>query len=123
MKLFTKEIQTEAKKFPLYSQENKGDKAMVWAKYFMPTGRYTAYVTEMTIEALHEFKGKQAVEGSAFGYCLSPFGSDCDEWGYFDLNEWNEVKGPMGLGIERDMYWTPMTVGELKAKLDERGHA
>lgn len=123
MKLFTKEIQSGAKKFPLYSQDSKGDEAMVWAKYFHPVGRYTAYITEMTIDALDEFKGKQSVEGRAFGYCLSPLGPDCDEWGYFDLNEWNEMQGPMGLGIERDMNWTPMTVGELKAKLDERGHA
>jgi hypothetical protein len=38
-------------------------------------GRYTYYVTEWDGEDL------------LFGYVLSPLGSDCDEWGYTSLSE------------------------------------
>ena len=122
-KLFTKEVQAQAGNFPLYSQDAKGDDAVVWAKFFHPVGRYTAYVTEMDVKVLEEKGNLQKVEGQAFGFCLSPFGPDCDELGYFDLAEWVEYRGKFGLGIERDMYWTPITLGEVKAKINEQGAA
>ena len=33
------------------------------------------------------------------------------ELGYVGLNELQAVRGPWGLGIERDLYWTPKTRG------------
>ena len=64
--------------YPLGSQEGRGDEALVVVKYFFPAGRYTLYVTEA------EFDGDDA---QLFGYCLSPFGEDSDEWGYASLAE------------------------------------
>jgi len=29
------------------------------------------------------------------------------EWGYFSLKELESVRGPLGLGIERDIYFKP----------------
>ena len=40
-----------------------------------------------------------------FGY-VSIFGDWNDEWGYFSLAELESYKGPLGIGIERDLYWT-----------------
>jgi transcriptional regulator with XRE-family HTH domain len=39
-----------------------------------------------------------------FGYCLSPFGEDCDEWGYASLAELQATR-VRGLTIERDLHF------------------
>jgi len=44
------------------------------------------------------------------------------ELGYFSLCELEEAKGPLGLPIERDLYFKPKTLKELK-ELHERGQA
>lgn len=63
-----------------------------------------------------------AVEGSRegddlmfYGYVVSPLGPDCDEWGYFSLNELQAVQYPLKVngrvaghvGLERDKWWKP----------------
>lgn len=49
-----------------------------------------------------------------FGFCVSPLGSDCDEWGYTSLTELLSVR-VRGLAIERDLHlpFATRTVGEL----------
>lgn len=115
-KLFTKVVLANAKNYPLYSQDSKGDETVFWAKFFDPCGRYTFYVSEMEVEVISELGMRQMVEGTAFGYVVSPLGPDCDELGYTDLNEMSTVKNRYGLTMERDMHFSPMTMGELKAK-------
>ena len=34
---------------------------------------------------------------------------------YFSLRELQAAKGPLGLHIERDMYWIPKTIAQIKA--------
>ena len=46
--------------------------------------------------------------------------SDYPELGYFSLSELQDLKGPMGLSIERDMYFKPIRLSEIK-KLHEPG--
>lgn len=104
-----------AKAFPLYSQDGKGDEAIVWAKYFLPASRYTLYVTEMDIEKIVALGNRQIASGLTFGYVLSPFGPDCDELGYASLDELCTVKDKFGNGLERDMYFSPTTIGDVKA--------
>lgn len=61
----------------LYSTDGTNDNPMdniAQARIFGP-GRYTYYVTE--------WDGKDLL----FGYVLSPLGSDCDEWGYTSISE------------------------------------
>ena len=100
MKLMTKEV---AKTIPaLYSQDGKGDDAIVYTKLFDPSGRYTLYITE--------FDGKDRL----FGYCVSPLGPDCDEWGYASLAELQATRNRFGLGLERDLHWKPTRWGEVK---------
>jgi hypothetical protein len=87
----TKEL--EERFLKVGSQENIKDPVIV-AKFFNPTGAGTWYATE------YDPKDKMF-----FGY-VSIFGDWNDEWGYFSLNELESYKGPWGLGIERDLYWT-----------------
>ena len=74
---------------------------IAYVKVFGP-GRFTYFVTE--------WDGEDTV----FGYCVSPLGPDCDEWGYSSIAEWEAV-GP--LPIERDLYFDPKPVGEALAEL------
>ena len=46
MKLWTKELEQKAIKFPLYSQDGKGKRAKVLVKYFNPYGTGTWIITE-----------------------------------------------------------------------------
>ena len=41
----------------------------------------------------------------------------CKELGYFLLSELEEVRGPMGLPIERDLYWQPKTLEEIAPEM------
>lgn len=89
MKLMTEEL--EALFPPLYSTEGKDPKEVkVKAKYFAPFNGWTWYATE--------YDPKQRI---FFGYVR---GLE-NELGYFSLDELQSVKGPLGLGIERDLYF------------------
>ena len=100
MKLLTKEIIAEFKKIGL--QENKKSEDVICvAKFFDPTGSWTWYATELYSSGATFF-------GLVDGFEL--------EWGNFSLSELQSVKGPLGLGIERDMYCgTPKKLSEFKA--------
>lgn len=101
MKLMTKEL--EAKIPALYSTESveMQDKVLI-AKFFDPTGSWTWYVAEGRRE-----EGDYLFFGLVDGMER--------EWGYFSLNELQSVKGRFGLGIERDLYFTPCKVSELRS--------
>ena len=99
-KFITKEI---LKKIPaLYSQDGKGDDAVVYAKWFSPWSNWTWFDTEFDPKT-----------GIAFGLVV---GLET-ELGYFDINEMQEVNGPFGLKIERDMYFSPKTLREVKNEI------
>ena len=40
-----------------------------------------------------------------------------DELGYFSLAELEGIRGPLGLGIERDLHWSETTLEALRLKL------
>ena len=99
MKLMTKEIR---KKLPrLYEQDDKGGGAVAYVKFFTPDSSWTFWATE--------FDG----EDTFFGLVDGQF----KELGYFSLNELQKVHGPMGLPIERDLYWKPKTLKEIAPEL------
>ena len=106
MKLLTKAL---LKKLPkLYSNENVPPEEQVAVlKIFDPTGRYMFYVTEGE---------ERENDVLLYGYAISPLGPDCDEWGYASLNELQAVKGRLGLGLERDIYFSPTKISELIEK-------
>lgn len=97
MKLLTEEIRKSLP--PLRSTEGQGDDAVVRAKFFHPASRYTLFVTE--------FDG----EDTLYGWCVSPLGADCDEWGYTSLAELASLR-VLGLGVERDLYFEPRPLRE-----------
>ena len=96
MKLLTKEL--EAKLPPLYSQDGKGDDAMVIVKFFTPDSNWTWYATEY-----------DPIERVFFGLVD---GLDM-ELGYFSLDELESLRGPLGLPIERDIYFTSVPLSSL----------
>ena len=116
MKLLTKEV-AEALP-PLYSQDGKGKEAKVVVKFFTPTSSFTWFVTEasaVTPEGeylpLKEAEGKVIEDTILYGFVTSHLCPD-GEWGYASLNELIAVKGPLGLGVERDRFFRPRPVRE-----------
>ena len=101
MKLLTKVIENKVPS--LYSTDGLGNKAVVCAKFFTPDSSFTWYLLELDKETK-----------DCFGLVTSNLNYYEPEYGYFSLNELMTVKGPMGLSVERDMYFDSMTVGELK---------
>lgn len=99
MKLLTQEIRKKLP--PLYSQEDKGGKAIVQVKFFTPDSNWTWYATE--------FDGEDTFFGFVHGFEK--------ELGYFSLKELESVRGPMGLPIERDLYWSPKTLEEIAPEM------
>jgi len=108
MKLLTKEIRKKLP--PLYSQDGKGGKAVVYVKYFTPSSSWTWFATEG--EPVLDESGKE-VDFRFFGLVD---GHD-KELGYFVLSELEEVQGPMGLPIERDLYFKPKTLEEIAPEM------
>ena len=108
MDLLPSHTRAEFALYPIGSQEGRGDKAVVIVKFFFPTGRYTFYATE------GEPQGNDFL---FFGYCVSPLGADCDEWGYVTLSELRSVK-VRGLTMERDLHFpiAERTVGEARTR-------
>jgi len=100
MKLLTKEL---LKKFR--AQGNTDGKPTneikIIAKFFNPTGPGTWYA----IEYLED-------EKLFFGF-VSLFNDFNDELGYFSLKELESYKGPLGIGIERDVYFGEHTLEEI----------
>lgn len=96
MKLLTKEIRNKLPK--IYSQEKKGDDAIAFVKFFTPDSNWTWYATE--------FDGEDTFFGLIKGFET--------ELGYFSLQELQKTLGPLGLKIERDIYWSPKTLREIK---------
>ena len=88
---------------PLYSQEHNPDpQAMI--KYFTPDAGWTWYALEYSPQ-----------ERLFFGLVV---GLDV-ELGYFSLDELYEIRGKLGLPVERDMWFLPTRLSDLR-KMHER---
>ena len=96
MELLPKDVQETLP--PIGSQEGKGMDAIAQVKFFTPTSNWTWWATEYD-PATRTFFG--LVEGFE------------RELGYFSLDELQEAQGPFGLGVERDLYWTPKPLKEV----------
>ena len=102
MKLLTEEIK---KQLPaLYSQEEVSD-PLVTVKYFTPDSSWTWYIIE----------GSEQSDGDWMFFCkasshLCPEG----ELGYVMLSELEQVRGSLGLSVERDLYFTSKPLSQCK---------
>jgi len=110
MKLLTEEIRKILS--PLYSQDGKGGKAIAYLKLFTPDSSFTWWITEGS--PIKDENGAE-VDFHFFGLVEG----QCKELGYISLKELEEVRGPMGLPIERDLYWQPKTLEEIAPEMFE----
>lgn len=101
MKLITKEIEKKLEQSPLYSQE-KNDNPEIVVKFFTPDAQWTWFVIE----------GEKRPDGDwlFFGYVV---GLE-SELGYFTLSQLQEVRGPYGYPIERDMYFDGKHLNDVR---------
>lgn len=84
---------------PLYANEALGMTALAVVKYFTPDSDYTWYASE--------FDGEDIFFGLVVGAFM--------ELGYFSLSELQSVRGHLDLPVERDLYFDPKPLAELKA--------
>ena len=114
MKIITAPIQKALDSNPLNSKDGQGTDAKVILKLF-GGGRFTFLVTEA--EKVVNTSGD---DYTVYGYCVSPLGPDCDEFGYASLNELLSLKFQFELGIERDRSVTPgrYTVADLITEVE-----
>ena len=102
MKLLTQEIK---KTLPaLYSQDEVADPIAI-VKYFTPDSSWTWLILE----------GSEQENGDWMFFCkaishLCPEG----ELGYVMLSELEQIKGPLGLSVERDLYWSEKPLSQCK---------
>ena len=98
MKLLTKELE---KRIPLlYATENiKTENKTVHIKYFTPDSNWSWFVVE--------YNPKDRI---FFGFIQGLY----PEWGYFSLDELEQIKGPLGLEIERDLHFTAKKIKDIK---------
>ena len=82
---------------PLYSCENEEDPT-VQCKFFTPDSSWSWYATG--------FDGQDIFFGLVVGLET--------ELGYFSLSELKSVRGPLGLPIERDMYFEPKPLSAVR---------
>jgi DUF2958 family protein len=108
MKLLPEELKQQLP--PLYSQEHVED-PLVMCKFFHPLSPWTWYAYEGSPvdEDGYYDTDKEKVDFVFFGWVNGDF----PELGYFSLSELEAVN-VMGLGIERDLHFTPMRLSEVK---------
>src|SRR4051812_37346917 len=95
MKLLTEALKKQLP--PLYSQEHVKD-PLALVKFFTPDSSWAWYGIE--------FDGTDLF----FGWVEGTF----PELGYFSLSELEAARGPWGLPIERDLWFKPTPLSNLK---------
>ena len=83
----------------LYTTDGESD-PNVWVKLFTPDSIWTWYVIEWDGDDL------------CFGFVV---GHDQD-LGYFSLAEIDGVRGGLGLPVERDLYFTPCRLSNVRLR-------
>ena len=86
---------------PLGATDGQGGQAVAVVKLFTPDSSWTWFAVE--------FDGDDLFFGLVDGLEM--------ELGYFSLAELESVRGPLGLPIERDRFWTRKTLGEIAPSL------
>jgi len=105
MKLLTKELEH---KLPALGSQDEVTDPMVHVKFFNPMGSWQWFAIEYDPETRTFF-------GFVHGFE--------DELGYFTLTELEGIMVEFGLGIERDRYWAPRPLSEVKDAIAKYGRA
>jgi len=97
MKLMTKELKKIIP--PFYSSEDvELDDKMLYTKFFLPDADFTWFIFEYDKESNTVFAMVDGLDR---------------ELGYASIEELEQVRGHMGLHIERDIYFKPTRYGNL----------
>ena len=105
MKLMTDEIERAFKKYPLYSQDGKAEKAKIVVKYFGSSA-----ATWLITEGKKEKNGDWTFYGFVTLGLPNMFDHDSLlwEWGYVTLKELERLRfPPFGMPVERDILVEP----------------
>lgn len=86
----------------LYASENETD-PLVRVKLFTPDSNWSWFITEVS----------QSDGDTCFGLVI---GLEV-ELGYFSLSELSQVRGVLGLPVERDLYFTPKSLSEVQKEV------
>jgi hypothetical protein len=100
MELLTQEIRDALPAYGSTEDVPLADKIVV-VKFFNPCGSWTWYAVEGEPCEDGDFEFWGLVDGFEM------------EWGPWVLSELQSVRGPLGLGIERDLYFTPKPLREV----------
>ena len=97
------------RKFILWGCDGVKDKPDLQArwKFFDPCGAATWFIAEAEEVVLMD--GTPDLQ--MFGWC--DMGMGFPELGYVMLSDLASVKGPLGLGIERDIFWDSVPMSEV----------
>lgn len=101
MKLVTKEVEN---KMPKINETSNQKDPICLVHYFNPQGAGNWFGIEYDKET-----------GIMYG-CASIFGDHNDELGDFSIKELEDYRGMFGMSIERDLYWDPKPLSEVKAQ-------
>jgi len=112
MELLTADLRHQLSANRIDGQENAaiGQAELDYApvlKLFTPWAQATWLLTELNEDT-----------GILFGLC--DLGLGCAELGYVSLQELEQVKGPVGLTIERDVHWKPKATLSVYAEAARR---
>lgn len=91
----------------MYATEALGLAAKAKVKFFTPDSNWTWYVSE--------FDGEDICFGLVIGFVA--------EFGYFSLSELEQIRGPSGLPVERDLAFEPKALDELRDHYKREGWA
>ncbi len=91
-------------------KELPSEELMIITKFFTPDSFWTWY-------AVSASQDEKTGEVQFFGYVDGFY----PELGYFSLSELEKVRGPLQLPIERDLYWEPRPLADVKREIEKRG--
>jgi hypothetical protein len=111
------DAETRAKLPELYSGEEKGRHACS-GEVFTPDAGWTWYASEGSYV---DEDGYYDTDKPKVDYIMFGLVSGLEvEYGYFSLRELESVRGSLGLPIERDLYFEPKPLRELKEMHDQQ---
>lgn len=97
----------ETDELPTYD-EMVDDDPLCKVKLFQVGSRWTYYIAAVT---------RYDEQTVMTGFCVSPLGADCDEFGDSSLDEAAALR-VMGLPPERDIHFEPMRVSEIRRLIE-----
>jgi hypothetical protein len=112
MKLLTKELLAKLYAQDPYHPSGPGreltqEEEMVQVKFFTPDANWTWYAVSASQD---EETGDVQFFGLVDGLEV--------ELGYFWLSQLEQIRGKLGLPVERDLYWTPEPLMKLMEELE-----